>query len=95
MLEILFLIWFCKKLASMARDKNRPGGWGALGALFWIGGEITGAVIGAKSSTYAETSSIYIYAIMGALLGALAAYIIVSTLKPVPRDGDLPAARLI
>ena len=29
MLEILFLVWFCKKLASIAREKNRPGGWGA------------------------------------------------------------------
>ena len=93
MLEILFLIWFCKKLASMARDKNRPGSWGALGAILWIGGEIGGAVLGASGGS--DGTGLYAYAIMGAILGATAAFIIVSSLKPIPRDGDLPEARIV
>ena len=94
MLEILFLVWFCKKLAAMARDKNRAGGWGSLGALLWIGGELGGAVVGAGASG-AEGMGLYGYALLGAGLGALIAYVIVASLTPIPRDGDLPIARVI
>jgi hypothetical protein len=93
MLEILFLIWFCKKLAAIARDKNRPGGWGALGAILWVSGEITGAVLGAKTGS--GGTALYGCAIAGALLGALVAYVIVMMLKPEPKDGDLPVARIV
>ncbi len=93
MLEIIFLVWFCKKLAGMAREKNRPGGWGALGAILWISGEIGGAVLAINSN--AEGGGIYGYMIMGALLGAVIAYIIVVSLKPVPREGELPVARML
>ena len=94
MLEILFLVWFCKKLASIAREKNRPGGWGAVGAVGWIGGEISGAVIGA-SSTSAQGMDLYGYALMGAIVGALAAWIFVRSLSEVPLDTGLPQARLL
>ncbi len=93
MLEILFLIWFCKKLAGIAREKNRPGSWGALGALLWIGGEIGGAVLASDNAR--GIGDMYPYMIIGAILGAVAAYVIVSSLKPIPRDGDLPEARII
>lgn len=93
MLEILFLVWFCKKLASIARDKNRPGGWGAVGAIGWIGGEIGGAVVGASSR--AEGMDLYGYALMGAGIGALAAWLIVRSLSVVPLDTGLPQARII
>jgi len=93
MLEILFLIWFCRKLSEKARAKNRPGGWGALGAVLWVCGEIGGGVLAAMGG--AEELAIYGYAIVGALLGGLLAYVIVATLKPLPRDGDLPVARVV
>jgi hypothetical protein len=92
-LEIFFLYHFCKKLAAMAREKNRPTSWAGLGAALWIGGEIGGAALGATSSPDATT--IYMLAVLGALVGALAAYVIVATLKPLPRDGDLPVARVV
>ena len=94
MLEILFLWWFCTKLANMAKEKNRPGSWGAVGAILWIGGEIGGLML-AVSGGATGMMNIYPYAIVGALLGAAAAYIIVASLKPVPRDGDLPQARIV
>lgn len=94
MLEILFLVWFCKKLASIAREKNRPGGWGAVGAIGWIGGEIGGAVLGASSS-HAEGMDLYGYALMGAVVGALAAWMIVRSLSVVPLDTGLPQARIV
>lgn len=92
MLEILFLIWFCRKLASMARDKERSGGWGALGALFWVGGEIGGAVVGVKNGS--EGMGLYGYALLGALLGALLAYVVVATLSRRP-PADFPTARVV
>lgn len=94
MLEILFLIWFCKKLASIAREKNRPGSWGAVGAIGWIGGEIGGAVLGASTSN-AQGMDLYGYAIMGAIVGALAAWLIVRNLSEIPLDTGLPQARIV
>ena len=94
MLEILFLVWFCRKLAGMARDKNRSGSWGALGAILWIGGEVGGLAYG-FSKPYSSQGSVYGYAILFAVVGAVVAYIIVATLKPIPRDGELPTARVV
>jgi len=93
MLEILFLIWFCKKLSAMAREKNRPGSWGALGAVLWISGEVGGFLLAITGG--AEEMAIYGYALLGALLGAVLAYVIVATRRPIPRDGDLPVARVL
>ena len=93
MLEIAFLVWFCKKLASMAREKNRNGIWGGLGALFWIGGEILGFMTG---GTRAVTDmGAYGYAILGAIVGAVLAYVIVKALPIVPLDTGLPHMRVV
>lgn len=78
MLEIAFLVWFCRKLASIAKGKGRSGSWGALGALLWIGGEISGFVVG----TIAEAEAgAYLVALLFAALGAVVAYVVVSALK--------------
>lgn len=92
MLEILFLIWFCKRLAEMARGKERSGGWGALGAILWVGGEIGGAIIGAKSGS--DGMGLYGYALIGAVVGAIAAYVIVAALPKLP-PRDFPTARVV
>jgi hypothetical protein len=47
MLEILFIVWLTKKLAASAFAKGHSKAWGALGAIFWIGGEIGGFIVGA------------------------------------------------
>ncbi len=93
-LEIIFLIWFCKKLAAIARGKNRGGGWGALGALFWIGGEITGAILGVSAAPN-DTGTMYGYAIGTAILGAVIAFVIVKALPEIPLDTGLPQARIV
>lgn len=93
MIEIIILVQFCKKLAAIARDKNRSGSWGAVGAVGWIGGEITGAVIGASGG--AEAMNLYGFAILGAIVGALIAYVIVKSLKELPSDPNFPTARVI
>ena len=93
MIEIIILVQFCKKLAAIAREKNRPGSWGAVGAVGWIGGEITGAVIGAKA--HVQGMNLYGYAILGAIIGAIIAYVIVKSLKELPLDPNFPTARVV
>ncbi|MGE0397376.1 MAG: hypothetical protein AB7T06_11690 [Kofleriaceae bacterium] len=93
MIEIIILVQFCKKLAAIAREKNRSGSWGAVGAVGWIGGEIGGAILGAMGG--AESMNLYGYAILGAILGAVIAYLIVKSLKELPPNGDFPTARVI
>lgn len=94
MLEILFLIWFCKKLAGIARAKNRPGSWGALGAVGWVGGEIGGLALGFSANS-ADFGIAYAYALLGAVLGAVAAYVIVATRPKLPDNPDFPTARVV
>ena len=93
MLEILFLIWFCKKLAAIARDKNRSGSWGALGALGWLGGEVGGFVFAFRTGF--EGMGAYGYAIIGAIIGAVIAHVIVQALPKIPFDKDFPTARVV
>ncbi len=78
MLEILFLSWFARKLAAIAKGKGRSGRWGGLGVLFWITGEISGFVIGLASDV--GEGGAYLLAIVLAGLGALIAYLIVNSI---------------
>lgn len=93
MIEILVLVRFCRKLAEIARSKNRRGSWGAVGAVGWIGGETSGAILGATQSN--AGASIYVFAILGAILGALIAYAIVKTRSELPLNRDFPTARVV
>jgi hypothetical protein len=93
MLEIIFLIWFSRKLASIARAKDRSGGWGALGVVLWVVGEVGGFVLAAMNG--ADGAELYGCGVGGAILAAIVAYVIVASLKPRPRDSDLPVARVI
>ena len=77
MLEIFFLIWFAKKLSATATAKGRSGGWAALGVCLWIGGELTGFIIG---GVLRLGSGSYLTAILSAVVGAVIAWIVVSNL---------------
>ncbi len=79
MLEILFLVWFVRKLAAMAKSKGRSGGWGALGAAFWIGGEFFGIIAGTAADA---GMAAYGLALLCAGVGAGVAYAIVKSLGP-------------
>ncbi|MBP8805156.1 MAG: hypothetical protein KBG48_09005 [Kofleriaceae bacterium] len=95
MLEIIGLIWFGKKLSHLAQAKHRSGGWGALGVLGWIGGEVVGALYGVSNA--ATPGGVYGYALLGAALGALGAFGIVRALPalPPPPPVDFPTARVV
>jgi hypothetical protein len=78
MLEIIFLIWFGRKLATMAKEKGRSGAWAMLGVGMWIGGEIFGFVLGMLLEMDA---GMYIAGLGCAVLGAVVSYGIVSSLS--------------
>lgn len=81
MLEILAIIWLYRYLKNALEHKNRSTGLAALGPVFWVVGEILGAVFGAL--LIGDGLGLYGFAFMGALVGALAAIGIVSSVKPV------------
>jgi hypothetical protein len=85
MLDIVIGILLCKRLAAMAREKGRSAGWAALGALFWFGGEVTGAVIGAIAGD-GELVGTVLGAFAMASVGAVIAYLIVKSLRSAQLD---------
>jgi hypothetical protein len=98
MLEILFLMWFSRRLAALARSKGRSGGWGGLGVALWLGGEIGGFCVGLVAG--AGEGAAYLLALLLAAIGALAAYGIVRSLgdtrmslpQPIASGAAQPAA---
>jgi hypothetical protein len=79
MLEVLFLIYFVRKLSAMAKSKGRSGGWGGLGVAFWVGGEFLGFIAGSIADA---GMGAYLLALVCAGIGALVAYFIVRSLGP-------------
>jgi hypothetical protein len=92
MLEIIFLVKFHKSLAAIAKEKNRTVGWAGLGVILWITGEIAGAVLGAKN--HANGMGLYGFALLGAVVGAVTAWVIVKSLTPIPTH-PIPTARVV
>ncbi len=80
MLEIIFLIWFGRKLASIATAKGRAGTWALLGVGMWVGGEIFGFVLGMLLGLDLGG---YALALGCAGAGAFVSYGIVSSLEPI------------
>jgi hypothetical protein len=79
MLEIIFLVWFVRRLSRIAREKGRSGGWGGLGAALWFGGEVTGLVVGTAADAGAGA---YLIALVFAAVGATVSYVVVKSLRP-------------
>ena len=80
MLEIFLIIWISRKVAGVAQSKGRSKGWGALGAGFWILGEIMGFVIGTLLDLGMGG---YLVAILFASAGSFVAHSIVKALPPL------------
>lgn len=80
MLEIFLLIWAGRKLARMAREKGRSGGYAGLGVGLWFTGEILGFIIG---TALGLELGAYATALVMAAAGLGLAFLIVSRLQPV------------
>ena len=98
MLEILILVKVTQSLANSCRAKNRSAGWSALFPVFWVAGEVTGFIVATSQRHYRGDDfdmGAYGFAILGAIIGGVLAYVIVKSLKETPVDTGLPPARLL
>ncbi len=93
MIEIFVLAKYCKRLAAIVREKNRSRWWAALGAVGWIGGEITGLVIASRGD--GDTTNLYATGLLCGLIGALVAYVIVQSLASAKAESSFPTARVV
>jgi len=88
MLEILFLRWFAKHLATIATSRGRSRGWGALGVVLWFVTELTGLFVAIGSG--AGEGAAFGLGFGSALISAVASYLIVSNLREIdPENAPL------
>lgn len=85
MLEILFVVFLCSAIGKQCRKKNiKPKMYQFLMAMFWIGGEIMGAIVGAAIAD-GEVGILVIGAYGGAAVGTAIAFGIVAAVPPGPK----------
>lgn len=85
MLEILLLWFLTKRIGNIVEEKgHNSGGYKLLTVVFWFGGEIAGALLGATMAAPYESTqcSVYLMGAMGAAAGAGIAYLIASSVTP-------------
>ncbi len=87
MLEIIFLVIFGRRLAKTAREKGHSAGWGAL-ALLWIVGELIGFFLAGMLGIGSDILTMYPLAILCAIGGAVAAWLIVKSLPDRHASND-------
>jgi F0F1-type ATP synthase assembly protein I len=89
MLEIILLIYLTRHVGETVQAKGRRSGWFKLmTVLLWIGGEITGMVIGVIVSRLSDTGNalIYVFALVGAAMGAGISVLIARSVSPLAFD---------
>lgn len=84
MLEILLIISLCRSNGRIVEQKGHPPGrYKLLTALLWIGGEITGAFLAAILASGSDgTGFIYLFALVGAGVGAGLSRLMVRRIHP-------------
>lgn len=81
MLEIILIIFFAKKIGSIAENKgHKKGAYIALAVVFWVVGEFMGAIVGAIVTGDTGLGT-YFFALVGAAVGALVSYLLVNGLQ--------------
>ena len=93
MLEIFVLIFLTRRVGEIVEAKGRRTGWYKfLTVLLWIGCEIAGAFIGAIVVAVTRSSEllIYLFALIGAAVGAGISFIIAKSVSPVTFDQPPP-----
>ncbi len=89
MCEMILVVLLSMRIAKICRSKGRtPVGWVILFIGFWIAGELGGAVIGVLISQGELGGSAYVCALLGAALGAIIGFVIVSSLPNIAREHD-------
>lgn len=89
MLEIIALIYLTRYVGETVESKGRKGGWFKfMTVMLWIGGEITGAVIGGivAAISHSGTLLVYLFAIAGAAVGAGISLVVAKSVSQVAYD---------
>jgi len=82
MLEILFLVYLCKQLGRIARDKARSaGGYQFMLVACWLIGELGGGTF--ASAFFQSNGPVYLFALLGAAVSATITFAIVKNLAPL------------
>ena len=85
MIEILLLVALANKIGKICEGKGRKaGGFKGLTVALWFGGEIIGGVIGLSSGV--EGAGVYLFALIGAAVGAVISVLIAVNLKPAQTE---------
>jgi hypothetical protein len=92
-IEILILIGLGKRIGSIVRAKGHSaGGYQALLVVLWFVGEIGGGFMGATLAAIAtehDDASLaltYLFALLGAIMGAVIAFTTAKSLSPVENE---------
>jgi hypothetical protein len=95
MLEIIILIVLSIQISKIAKRKGRsPVGWVLMLIGLWIGGEVTGALIGVFGSAIVGGGDepnllvVLVGALLGAVTGAIITFSVVNSLSTVRRDDE-------
>jgi uncharacterized membrane protein YeaQ/YmgE (transglycosylase-associated protein family) len=86
MLEIILLVFLTRHVGEIVQAKGRRGGWYKLmTVLLWLGCEIVGAFIGGIVAAVSGSGTflIYIFALIGAAVGAGISVIIARAVPPL------------
>jgi hypothetical protein len=87
MCEIIVCVLLSMRIAKIAKSKGRsPVGWVILFIALWIGGELTGAVVGAILLGGEDPFILIVPALIGAALGAATGFAIVNSLSPLETE---------
>ena len=94
MLEIVLLVVLTRKIGAILQGKGRTSGWFKfLTVVLWFGGEIVGGVIGVvvgEMYGFDIMVAAYPLALLGAIAGAIAAYVIAQSARPAEAAVEPP-----
>ena len=93
MIEILLLIALTKRIGRILEQKGRKSGWFKfLTVVLWFGGELIGGITGGVLAEIAGVNelTIYLIALLGAAVGAGAAFVIAKSVSPAAIVHDPP-----
>ncbi len=88
MLEIIAAIYLGKKIRDIVKEKGlNPTGYIIIMVVLWIGFEFFGALVGMLITE--DEMGAYVFAIIGAVLGAAISYAIADNAKPAKVEKTL------
>jgi hypothetical protein len=85
MLEIILLIALTRRIGHILEQKGRKSGWyKLLTVVLWFGGEVAGGIVGGVVVAVSGVNELIIYliALIGAAVGAGAAFLIAKGVTP-------------